>query len=167
MLRADDRIDDRPAVVASCEDAEILRWRRRPAPGLAEADAYVRRRALDWGRDERWTWAVCEPTTGAMLGEVSLDCVDLVHGTADAACWALPGARARGMTSTALGAVLRFAFGGAGLHRVTYLWAEGNTASARVARRCGFVEEGRMREAWTEGGQRRDVVVTGRLATDR
>ena len=156
-LRADDRIDDRPAVVASCEDAEIRRWRRRPAPGLAEADAYVRRRALDWSRDERWTW----------LGEVSLDAVDLVHGAAEAACWALPHARGRGMTSTALSAVLRFAFGGAGLHRVTYLWTEGNTASGRVARHCGFVEEGRMRGAWSEGGQRRDVVVTGRLATDR
>jgi RimJ/RimL family protein N-acetyltransferase len=127
----------------------------------------VRRRALDWDRDERCTWAVCEPTTGAMLGEVSLDSLDLVHGVAEAACWALPEARGRGMTSTALSAVLRFAFGGIGLHRVTYLWASGNTASGRVAQRCGFVEEGRMRAAWSERGQRHDVIVAGRLATDR
>ncbi len=165
-LRADDRIDDRPAVLASCADAEIRRWRRRPPPDPAEADAYVRRRAQDWARDERYTWAVCEPTTGAMLGEVSLDSVDLVHGAAEAACWALPDARGHGMTSTALSAVLRFAFGGIGLHRVTYLWAAGNTASGRVARRCGFAEEGRMRGAWLDGEVRHDVVVTGRLATD-
>lgn len=127
----------------------------------------MRQRALDWSRDERCTWAVCEPTTGTMLGEVSLDSVDLVHGTAEAACWALPDARGRGMTSTALSAVLRFAFGGIGLHRVGYLWAAGNTASGRVARRCGFVEEGRLRGAWVADGTRHDVVVTGRLATDR
>jgi RimJ/RimL family protein N-acetyltransferase len=102
-----------------------------------------------------------------MLGEVSLDSLDLVHGVAEAACWALPEGRGRGMTSTALSAVLRFGFGGIGLHRVTYRWVEGNAASGRVAQRCGFVEEGRMRGAWNEGGQRRDVVVAGRLATDR
>jgi RimJ/RimL family protein N-acetyltransferase len=166
-LRADDRIDDRPAVLASCADGEVRRWRRRPPPDPAEADAYVRRRAQDWARDERYTWAVCEPTTGEMLGEVSLDAVDLVHGTAEAACWALPAGRGRGMTSTALSAVLRFGFGGIGLHRVTYLWAEPNAASGGVARRCGFTPEGRLREAWTADGGRHDVIVTGRLATDR
>jgi RimJ/RimL family protein N-acetyltransferase len=140
-LRADDRIDDRPAVLASCADGEVRRWRRRPPPDPAEADAYVRRRAQDWARDERYTWAVCEPTTGEMLGEVSLDAVDLVHGTAEAACWALPAGRGRGMTSTAL--------------------------SGGVARRCGFTPEGRLREAWTADGGRHDVIVTGRLATDR
>ena len=102
-----------------------------------------------------------------MLGEVSLDSVDLAHGVAEAACWALPEGRGRGMTSTALAAVLRFAFGGVGLHRVTYRWVSGNTASGRVAQRCGFVEEGRMRGAWRDGDQRHDVIVTGRLATDR
>lgn len=127
----------------------------------------MRRRALDWARDERCTWAVCEPTTGAMLGEVSLDSLDLVHGVAEAACWALPDARGRGMTSTALSAVLRFAFGGIGLHRVTYQWAEPNAASGAVARRCGFTPEGRMRAAWSADGARHDVIVAGRLATDR
>lgn len=101
-----------------------------------------------------------------MLGEVSLDALDLPMGTAEAACWALPAARGRGMTTTALGAVLRFGFGGLGLERVTYLWADGNTASARVAERCGFTVEGRMRSAWVDGEHRVDIVVAGRLATE-
>ena len=153
-------------MLASCADPEIRRWRHRPPADPIEADAYVRRRARDWARDERCTWAVCEPTTGAMLGEVELSVVDLPMGTADAACWALPQARNQGMITTALGAALRFGFGGLGLHRVTYMWAEGNDASARVAQKCGFTVEGRMRSAWVDHGRRVDVTITGRLATD-
>jgi RimJ/RimL family protein N-acetyltransferase len=71
------------------------------------------------------------------------------------------------MTSTALSAVLRFAFGGLGLHRVTYAWADGNPASGRVAEKCGFRVEGRLRGGWVVDGRRVDVHVAGRLATDR
>jgi RimJ/RimL family protein N-acetyltransferase len=166
-LRADDRIDDRPAVLASSSDPEILRWRRRPPALLAEADAYVRQRAMDWVRDRRCSWAVCEPTTGEMLGEVELAALDLHHGVADAACWALPAARGRGMMTTAVSAVLRFAFDGLGLTRVSYSWADGNTASGRVAAKCGFRIEGTQRSAWVVDGRRVDVHMAGRLASDR
>jgi RimJ/RimL family protein N-acetyltransferase len=166
-LRADDRIDDRPAILASCTDPEIRRWRRRPPALLAEADAYVRRRALDWARGHRCTWAVCEPTTGEMLGEVELAALDLHHGTADAACWALPAARNSGMITTAVAAMLRFAFDGLGLHRVSYAWADGNAASGRVAGKCGFRLEGTQRSAWVVDGKRVDIHMAGRLATER
>ena len=56
-LRADDRVDDRPAL------AEL---------GEHDAD-YVQRRAAHWLDDTCYTWAVCEPSTGELLAEVSLD----------------------------------------------------------------------------------------------
>ena len=55
-LRADDRIDDRPAL------AEL---------GETEA-GYIQNRAADWESDTTYTWAVCEPTTGELLAEVTL-----------------------------------------------------------------------------------------------
>ena len=56
-LRADDRIDDRPALA-----------------DLGETDPdYVTRRATMWASDTGYSWAVCEPTTGEMLGEVRVD----------------------------------------------------------------------------------------------
>ena len=61
---------------------------------------------------------------------------------------------------------VELAFGGLGLHRVAYQWAVGNTASERVAARCGFVVEGRQRSAWVVDGRRTDVMMAGRLATD-
>jgi hypothetical protein len=55
-LRADQRIDDRPAL------AEM---------GEAD-DGYVQKRAAQWESDQTYSWAVCEPTTGELLGEVTL-----------------------------------------------------------------------------------------------
>lgn len=56
-LRADDRIDDRPALA-----------------DLGEADPdYVTRSLAGWQQDRAYSWAVCEPTTGELLGEVVLD----------------------------------------------------------------------------------------------
>ena len=55
-LRADDRIDDRPALA-----------------DLGETnDDYVQERAAQWDSDTVYSWAVCEPTTGELLAEVTL-----------------------------------------------------------------------------------------------
>jgi hypothetical protein len=56
-LRADDRVDDRPAL------AEL---------GETDAD-HIQKRAAQWESDAAYTWAVCEPTTGELLAEVTLD----------------------------------------------------------------------------------------------
>ncbi|QEN15594.1 hypothetical protein ACRDU6_25505 [Mycolicibacterium sp. ELW1] len=56
-LRADSRIDDRPALA-----------------DLGETDPeYVTRSLAGWTQDRVYSWAVCEPTTGELLGEVVLD----------------------------------------------------------------------------------------------
>ena len=154
-------------MVASSLDPEIARWRHRPPADPADAEAYIRRRAAEWLRDERYSWAVCEPTTGEMVGEVELVGLDLERGLAELTCWALPAARGRGMTTTAVGSVVRFAFGGLGLPRVQYQGAEPNAAPARVAAKCGFRVEGRLRSAWVDDGRRTDVVISSRLPTDR
>jgi hypothetical protein len=56
-LRADDRIDDRRAL------AEL---------GATDSD-HVSRSAAEWSADSRYAWAVCEPATGELLAEVTLD----------------------------------------------------------------------------------------------
>ncbi len=56
-LRADERIDDRPAL------AEL---------DISDPD-YIASTDADWSSDARYSWAVCEPTTGELLAEVSLD----------------------------------------------------------------------------------------------
>ncbi|GAY18968.1 hypothetical protein [Mycobacterium sp. shizuoka-1] len=56
-LRADDRIDDRPALA-----------------DLGETDPeYVSIRSAQWAAETGYSWAVCEPTTGELLAEVTID----------------------------------------------------------------------------------------------
>ncbi|WP_445169161.1 hypothetical protein ACTXG7_07450 [Mycolicibacterium sp. Dal123E01] len=56
-LRADERIDDRPSLA-----------------DLGEADPdYVSRCAAHWASETGYSWAVCEPTTGELLAEVTID----------------------------------------------------------------------------------------------
>jgi hypothetical protein len=56
-LRADSRIDDRPAL------AEL---------GVTDPD-HVTRRTAGWSADTDYSWAVCEVTTGELLAEITLD----------------------------------------------------------------------------------------------
>jgi RimJ/RimL family protein N-acetyltransferase len=163
-LRADEHIDDRAAVVEGFSDPETRRW----VPGyrvldLASAGAYIARRAGEWADDTRYSWAVADPFTGELLGEVGLKELDLSAGTAEAACWTHPRGRGRGTASRALAAALRFGFGAIGLERVTYKHFAGNTASARVAEKCGFQPTGLVEQAQCGDGTEDTLVV--RLAT--
>lgn len=85
-LRADERIDDRTAL------AEL---------GETDPD-HVVRCVLGWEQNVRYTWAVCEPTTGELFAEVSL-----TPGTGDIGMRARPGHAVA--AHTAAEAVRRFA----------------------------------------------------------
>jgi RimJ/RimL family protein N-acetyltransferase len=139
QLRADRLMDDRPALIEGYADPThrryVLNLRVR---NLDEAAEYVEQRAAEWAADRRCSWAIAEPTTGDLLGEVGLKNLDLVAHTAESAIWVHPRARGRGVASTALSAALRFGFGALGLETVGYEHEESNVASAAVARRCEF-----------------------------
>ncbi|WP_436502100.1 GNAT family N-acetyltransferase [Actinokineospora sp. HUAS TT18] len=140
-LRADDRIDDRQAIIEGFADDESRRWLSHlDVSDLDRAGAYIARRAEGWIEETRFSWAVADPLTGNLLGEVLLKEVDLAAGTAEAGCWTHPSARGMGMATEALGAVLRFGFGALGLKEIVYKHSPGNAASARVAAKLGFTK---------------------------
>jgi RimJ/RimL family protein N-acetyltransferase len=144
QLRADDHIDDRPALVAAFADDAIRRWVTRwRINDLADADRYVTQRAGEWADGQRCSWAVAEPTTGDLIGEIDLIRLTDDWSTAEAGCWVAPDWRGHGIAVDALGAVLRFGSGALGVRTVDYLHAMDNDASARVAAKSGFVRLGR------------------------
>ena len=56
-LRADGKIDDRPSLA-----------------DLGETDpGYVSRRTAQWTSETLYSWAVCEPATGELLAEITVD----------------------------------------------------------------------------------------------
>ncbi len=143
QLRADDRLDDRPALVAAFADPDLRRWVTRwRIDDLDMAAEYVARRSDEWAAGERCSWGVAEPASGALLGEVDLIRLDPDWSTAEAGCWIAPDWRGKGVAATALGAALRFGAATLPLRQVDYLHAPDNTASERVAGKCGFVRVG-------------------------
>lgn len=94
-LRADDRIDDRPALAAG---------------GITDPD-YVRRRGDEWSEETHFSWAVCEPTTAEMVAEIGV--TPGPDGGAEVTGWAREGyepALADGLST-----VRRFVSGALGL----------------------------------------------------
>lgn len=96
-LRADDRVNDRPALAA----------------GGVTDPGHVADRAAQWAADEHYSWAVCEPTTGELLAEVGLT---PIGGGGTLSGWARRGHD--DALTAASDAVRRFAEGALGLSRL-------------------------------------------------
>ena len=101
QLRADDRLDD----------SDTLR-----ANGFPDPLAHIAARAEAWHADTGYAWAIADPATGALLGEVGL--VDVRDGAARAICWIAPEHREHDIASPALAAVARFGTGALELHTI-------------------------------------------------
>lgn len=130
---------DRPALIEAFADDDHQRYVLNYCLiDFSDADAYIARRAGEWTRGERCSWAVAVASDDRLQGEVALKDLDLRAGTAEAALWVHPAQRRRGVAVIALTAALRFGTDTLGLHEITYLYHEGNVASATVAQRCGF-----------------------------
>ena len=142
QLRADDHLDDRPALVAAFTDPELRRFVSHRLDDETVAGRYIARRAEQWAAGERCSWAIAEPTTGELLGEIGLANLDLDAGTAEAACWVAADQRNKGIATESLAAALRFGHGALGLRRIDYRHAPDNLASARVAAKCGLTRIG-------------------------
>lgn len=143
QLRADDLLDDRPALIEAFGDPEHARYIvNYNVRTMTEARRYVTQRAAEWFSDDRCSWAIAEPTTGVLLGEVGLKDLDLEDGIADVALWIHPTARGREIGVIAVDAAVRFGFGALDLREVAYRHHPDNSASAAVAKRCGFTRIG-------------------------
>jgi RimJ/RimL family protein N-acetyltransferase len=166
QFRADDLLDDRPAIVTAFADPETRRWvTGYQIADLAAAGRYVALRAREWATDERCSWAIAEPVSGALLGEVGLKELNLGDGEAEVACWTHPDYRGKGIMVESLRAVLRFGFQGLGLHQVSYRHAEGNEASRRVAEKSGFIRYERLPGQAMAADGPRDLLVWRRVHT--
>ncbi|APB01316.1 hypothetical protein [Nocardia seriolae] len=97
-LRADERIDDRPALADG---------------GITDPD-YVARRTAEWADESHFSWAVCVPTTAELVAEIGVR--PNADGTATVTGWARDGyapALADGLES-----VRRFTAGALGLEPI-------------------------------------------------
>ena len=166
-FRNDERINDVPALAKAFADEETSRYLpRMGVTSEAAAEIFVNYLTNGWKYDARVSWAVCDATTAELLAGIMIRDLDLQYGLGEVTCWTQPGHRGRGVLATALNSALGFGYGGLGLHRITYRHAVTNKASQRVAEKCGFTLEGRLRGETIVDDRREDMLLWSRLATD-
>ncbi|MEH1014194.1 GNAT family N-acetyltransferase [Micromonospora sp. CPCC 206060] len=143
------RAEDADAVERACQDPDIQRWTMVPRPYRhSDAVGFVTRTSpAAWANGTGAPFAVCDATTGELLGSCGLVAMTPTLGTGEVGYWTAPWARGRGITARAVRALARWAFDQLGLRRLLWQAELGNHASRLVALRAGFRIEGRLRLA--------------------
>jgi ribosomal-protein-alanine N-acetyltransferase len=124
--------------------------------------AHQRRRIAAIG-DDLWRWAIVHE--GRIAGMVSV--ADVIRGglqMGNVGYWVAETHNGRGLASAAVGDVIEFAFGEAGLHRLEAGTLLHNHASQRVLEKNGFERYGLARKLLRINGEWRDHVLFERLA---
>lgn len=104
---------------------------------------------------------------GRLLGEARLDGLDAYDGRARLATGLFdPAKLGQGLGRRVVRLVLQHAFEALRLHRVDLRVLAYNVRAIRCYRSCGFVEEGREREAALVAGERHDDVIMGILSRE-
>lgn len=144
------RDDDVDRIVEGCSDEVTRFWLPfLPAPYTRrDAVTYIRTGIEAAASGDHLQWAVADASTDQLVGVVGLP--RMGRHSAEIGYWAHPTARRRGVTSEAVGLLVRHAFNtgsGLGLRRLFIKAADGNNASARVALANGFTRYGTERRA--------------------
>lgn len=74
--------------------------------------------------------------------------------------------RGKGIGTDAVMAIMRYAFDELGLHRLNATRFEDNLASKSLYQKCGWAEEGRMKECVYKSGQWKNLICFGILSNN-
>jgi RimJ/RimL family protein N-acetyltransferase len=162
--------EDLPVLVALGQDLTVARW----FPVIPYP--YTERDALDWLQSEETarqagkgiTFAIVQTDSREVLGGISLGNIDALLRTASIGYWLGAHARGQGYMTPVVRLVAAWAFEKLCLARLEGTVDPENVASQRVAERCGFRREGRLRSSTIirHTGERRDALVYGLLPDD-
>ena len=151
---------DVASAAAAGNDPLISRYRYSLPKTERAADEWVAACEIDRIAATRLELAIANPVTP--VGSVSL--TDFEHGNAMVRYWLLPQARGRGLATTSLRLLSAWSFAHLQVGRLAAYVEPDNRASCAVLERCGFVQEGRLRQHMTgHDGTRVDTLLYGLL----
>jgi RimJ/RimL family protein N-acetyltransferase len=108
--------------------------------------------AMTAGDESTALFSILELASGELAGEALLYLIDTHNRSAHAGLALLPGFRGRGLSHRVLQLLCRYGLEIRGLHRLQLEMLADNEPMIRAAKRAGFVEEGRLRDArWVDG----------------
>lgn len=126
-------------------------------------DAFAREVDRLWASGEEYAYALRQRADGAFVGHASVHALSFEHERAEIAYWVTEKCAGQGFASEAVGTLEAHLFA-RGFHRVEIRCDALNESSRKVAERCGYVLEGRLREHMRRrDGTYRDSLVFGKL----
>ncbi len=157
----DDDVDDLFAVFS---DPEVMRyWSSPPFESREQAQDLVDEIRRHFADKSLFQWGIELVDEGRVIGTCTLAEPSEQNRRAEVgfalgrAWWG------RGYAREAVEALLGFAFGQLGLHRIEADADPRNAASIGLLERVGFVREGTLRERWIVAGETQDTAFFGLL----
>ena len=146
------------------QDPDVQRFTYVPSPWVEGFERTWLQR-YDQPNGQRAGFAIVD-ASGEFLGMAALVRLDSDAREAEAGYIVAPAARGRGIAVRALRMLTDWSLQELGLERVELRIEVENEPSIRVAERAGFVREGVLRSVHFKQGQRADIAVYSRLATE-
>jgi len=154
-------LDDAPALVAAVRESvsELTPWMPWCHPGysLQDAGTFIKT-AMD-GLAKRTCFEFAITSGGAVLGVSGINQLDKANLRANVGYWVRSTAAGRGVATSAVGLMRKWAFASTELVRLEILVAISNLPSQRVAEKAGAVREGVLRRRLLLHGVSHDAVM--------
>jgi RimJ/RimL family protein N-acetyltransferase len=148
-------------------DAEIVRFTLVPtSPDPAFVGEWLGRYESGWLDGTRAGFAIRGGEGADVIGFAGIVSLDLDAREGEIGYALRADARGRGTATRAVSLLTRWGLDGLGLERLELRIDVRNTASERVAERCGYRLDGVLRSSHVKEGLRADVGVWSRLASD-
>lgn len=145
-------------------DPQVTRyWSTGPWPAMADATAYIEGIHRGLERRELFQWGIEHGAPARVIGTCTLLNVSSVHERAEIGFALARAFWGRGLAREAVSALLTFAFGELGLHRIEADVDPRNERSIRLLEGMGFRREGILRERYLVSGERQDALMLGLL----
>ncbi|HUB37930.1 MAG TPA: GNAT family N-acetyltransferase [Streptosporangiaceae bacterium] len=157
---------DIPWVYEVLLDPVLQRFMQIPSPyRLEDAASHVEQMYIaGWDDGHRAEFVAEDTATATRLGRVGLRLDE--PGAAEVGYWVDPRARNRGVATTAVRALCKWAVTTRGIDLIEWRCEAGNIASRRVAEKAGFLVEATLRKRRVRRGVRVDELVGSMLRDD-
>lgn len=158
------RAGDAPHLFVMRADPAVMKYIPRPL-AQTEADALA---IIDMSNDralknEGINWAITEKGKDELIGTIGLVQIEKEHFRAEVGYMLHPAHQGKGLMKEALITVMDYGFHVLKAHSLAAIIDPGNTASAMLLEKCGFVKEAHLKENAFLLGRFCDTVIYSKL----
>lgn len=131
-----------------------------------EAERYFQRLQAEMQADRAYVYSIREMEEGNFCGLIELRAIEREHSQAELSFWLARESWGQGYMSEAVQATVQFGFEVLGLNRLYAYHMLRNPAAGNILEKCGFTQEGMLRQRVIKWGNFEDVALCAILKQD-